>query len=167
MNIQSENLTDGTIQLIPLREQDFDALFSVASDPLIWEQHPNSNRYLKEEFLKFFQGAIESKGAFKIIDCKTQEPLGSSRYYDVDMQEKSVFIGYTFLRRDKWGGNYNARLKALMINHAFQFVNKTYFQIATTNMRSLRGTEKIGATIVGTQILEGIEHFVLEMQKEN
>src|SRR4029077_16908153 len=41
-------LTGKLVQLRPLRPQDFDALFSSASDPKIWEQHPDSDRYQRE-----------------------------------------------------------------------------------------------------------------------
>ena len=69
MNIQTI-LENDFVQLIPLEESDFESLYSVASDPEIWEQHPNKDRYKREIFQNFFQGAIESKGAFKIIDKK-------------------------------------------------------------------------------------------------
>jgi hypothetical protein len=34
----------------------------------VWEQHPNKDRYQREVFENFFKGAIESKGAFKIVE---------------------------------------------------------------------------------------------------
>jgi RimJ/RimL family protein N-acetyltransferase len=51
--LQSEQLL-----LRPLTVEDFDALFKVASDPLIWEQHPNSDRYKRDVFEKFFSDAL-------------------------------------------------------------------------------------------------------------
>ncbi|MBY0458018.1 MAG: GNAT family N-acetyltransferase, partial [Gemmataceae bacterium] len=51
------------LELRPLRPDDFDALFAVASDPLIWEQHPEPDRYREEVVRGFFQGAVESGGA--------------------------------------------------------------------------------------------------------
>ena len=63
------------IELRPLRQQDFDALFSAASDPKIWEQHPESDRYQREVFQRFFDGAFESKGAFAIIERNRAESL--------------------------------------------------------------------------------------------
>ena len=38
-------LVEELLDLRPLRANDFDVLFRVASDPLIWEQHPESDRY--------------------------------------------------------------------------------------------------------------------------
>jgi len=51
------------IDLRPLRSDDCDALFDAASDPLIWEQHPERDRYKREVFQTFFDGAIASKGS--------------------------------------------------------------------------------------------------------
>ncbi|MBC7861832.1 MAG: N-acetyltransferase, partial [Bacteroidia bacterium] len=52
------------IKIQPLSVEDFEKLYKVASDPLIWEQHPNKDRYKRDVFETFFKGAIESKGAF-------------------------------------------------------------------------------------------------------
>jgi RimJ/RimL family protein N-acetyltransferase len=96
---QPRHLENELIKLVPLNENDFEELYAVASDKLIWEQHPNKLRYQKEVFQNFFEGAIESKGAFFVRDAKTNEPIGSSRFYDYNENEKSVLIGYTFIGR--------------------------------------------------------------------
>jgi RimJ/RimL family protein N-acetyltransferase len=41
------------VRLVPLRESDFERLYQVASDPLVWEQHPNKNRFQKDIFRNF------------------------------------------------------------------------------------------------------------------
>jgi len=56
-------LENAYVKLEPLAAGDFEALYAVASDPLIWEQHPNKNRYQREAFATYFKGAIESRGA--------------------------------------------------------------------------------------------------------
>src|SRR5437016_4138274 len=116
-------LTGDLIELRPLREFDFEALYEAASDPLIWEMHPHSDRYKREVFQQYFDSAIESHGAFLIIDRKTNEVIGSSRYLDYDPVGRIVEIGWTFLARAYWGGVYNRELKKLMTDHAFQWVD--------------------------------------------
>jgi len=133
------------IDVRPLRPEDFEALFSAASDPLIWEQHPESDRYTREVFQKFFDGAIESKGAVAVIDRKSGRVIGTSRYYNFNPAEQEVEIGFTFLERAYWGGTYNAELKSLMLNHAFQFVNRVAFVVGEGNLRSQKALHKIGA----------------------
>jgi N-acetyltransferase len=133
------------IELRPLKPEDFDALFRAASDPLIWEQHPENTRYKKEVFQTYFDGGIESGGAFVVIDRKTGKIIGSSRYCDLKAEESQVEVGYTFLERAYWGGEYNREMKRLMLDHAFQFVERVVFVVGGTNWRSQKALEKIGA----------------------
>lgn len=136
------------VKIRPLQEDEFEALYAVASDPLIWEQHPNKDRYKREVFENYFKGALESKGAFMVLDAQTGSPIGSSRYYELDEESSSVAIGYTFLARNHWGGKYNPALKALMLNHAFQYVNNVIFHIGADNIRSQKAMEKLGGVKV-------------------
>lgn len=139
------------LELQPLVPGDFDALFAVASDPLIWEQHPQSDRYKAEVFREFFRGALESGGAFKILDREGGEIIGSSRYHGFSPGRSEIEIGWTFLARAYWGGRYNAELKQLMLAHAFRFVERVVFLVGPDNRRSRRALEKIGAVETGTR----------------
>ena len=144
MNIQA-TLENENVKLVPLNPNDFEELFSVASDPKIWEQHPNKDRYQREVFEKFFQGAMESKGAFKIMDKSSNEVAGSTRFYDYNPKENSIFIGYTFYATKFWGSKLNPQVKKLMLDYIFQFVNKVYFHVGKDNIRSQKAMEKLGA----------------------
>ena len=141
---QSE-LENDLVRIIPLKESDFERLFQVASDPLIWEQHPHKNRYEKAEFIGYFEGAIDSKTAFLTLDKQSNEIIGCTRYYDFDPENSSIMIGYTFLARNYWGGKYNQASKKLLLDHAFQYVEKVGFQIAEKNLRSQKAVLKLGA----------------------
>ncbi len=143
-DIQPTQLQNQLIKLAPLKETDFDELFLVAKDKLLWEQHPNKLRYQKLVFQNFFDGAIQSKGAFFIREATTNEPMGSSRFYDYNSSSNSILIGYTFIARKFWGKGYNKALKKLMIEYAFKFVDIIYFHIGATNLRSQKAMEKIG-----------------------
>jgi N-acetyltransferase len=144
------NLKGELIELCPLTPEDWDDLFVIASDPLIWEQHPESDRYKEDVFKIFFSEALESGGAFVIIDKKSQQIIGSTRFYGYDPEKSEIEIGWTFLARKYWGGRYNRELKQLMLDHAFQFVESVVFYVGENNIRSQKATEKIGATKVGT-----------------
>lgn len=137
-------------KIVPLQEDDFERLYEVASDPLIWEQHPNKDRYQREVFKNFFKGAMESKGAFLVLEQATGKVIGSSRYYELDRENSSVAVGYTFIGRNYWGNGYNKALKSLMFDYAFQFVNKIILHIGETNFRSQKATEKLGAKKIDT-----------------
>jgi RimJ/RimL family protein N-acetyltransferase len=148
LNWQPQHLQNELIALFPLKEEDFEDLYVVASDPLVWEQHPNKLRYQREVFQNFFEGALLSQGAFLIRDKATKEIVGCSRFYDYNEKEKSVLIGYTFIGRQFWGNDYNKALKKLMLEYAFLFVDKVYFHIGAGNIRSQKAIAKIGAVKV-------------------
>ena len=143
------HLVGDLLELRPLRPEDWEGLFLVASDPLIWEQHPAYDRYQEDVFREFFQGALESGGAFVAIDRRTQEIIGSSRYFAYDPEKREIEIGWTFLARSHWGGKYNGEMKRLMLGHAFQFVDSVVFVVGSTNFRSQRAVEKIGGVRTG------------------
>jgi len=136
------------VRIEPLQDGDFDLLFQIASDPKVWEQHPNNDRYKKEVFQNFFQGAMESKGAFKIFDKRTNEWAGSSRYYDFDAAENSICIGYTFYGTKFWGTKLNPMVKQLMLNYIFQYVDKVKLHVGSTNFRSQMAVQRLGAVKV-------------------
>ena len=152
------------IELRPLRADDFEALFRVASDPLIWEQHPERTRYQEATFRTFFQNALDSGGALIAIDRATGEIIGSSRYHGYDPAQRVVEIGWTFLARACWGGRYNGEMKRLMLEHAFPWVARVIFVIGPENRRSQRAVEKIGGVRAGGMTdPQGRERVVYEV----
>ena len=139
------------LELRPLRAEDFDDLFAVAADPLIWEQHPAKDRYQEEQFRVFFREALESGGALVAIDTKDGRVIGSSRFHGYDGDKSEVEIGWTFLARSHWGGRYNGEMKQLMLQHAFRFVDRVVFLVGLHNRRSQRAVEKLGGVRVGSR----------------
>ena len=165
-------LENELISIQPLILEDFETLYNIASDPLIWEQHPNKDRYKREVFETFFKGAIESEAAFLVFDKQTGIVIGSSRYYDLDAANNSVAIGYTFLAKSHWGGSYNNALKTLMLNHAFRFVDSVKLHIGACNIRSQKATEKLGAKKIAEIEMEYYGeptklNFVYQIDKES
>jgi len=144
------SLVGELLALHPLRADDFDALFRVAADPLIWEQHPEPTRYEEAVFRKFFDEALASGGALVAIDRADGRIIGSSRYHGYDAERGVVEIGWSFLARAYWGGRYNGEMKRLMLEHAFQSVRRVIFVIGPENRRSQRAVEKIGGVQAGT-----------------
>src|SRR3989442_1139437 len=144
------NLKGELIELRPLAPEDWNELFAVASDPLIWQQHPESDRYKENVFKIFFREAMECGGAFVIIDTKNQQIIGSTRFYGYDPERSEIEIGWTFLARKYWGGRYNRELKRLLLNHGFKFVQSVVFFVGQDNLRSQKAMEKIGAIKLGT-----------------
>ena len=140
-------LTGEHVIVRPVQASDWEGLFAAASDPEIWEQHPESDRYLEPVFRKYFDGALASGSAFTFVDQASGEIIGSSRYWGYDSEKSEIEIGWTFLARGYWGGAYNAEIKQLMLGHALKFVDTVVFWIGADNLRSRRATEKIGGKL--------------------
>jgi RimJ/RimL family protein N-acetyltransferase len=138
------------IELRPLAPDDWEELFVAASDSLIWEQHPERDRYKEDVFRGFFKEALASGGAFVVIDARTQQIVGSTRFFGYDREKSEIEIGWTFLVRKYWGGRYNREMKALLLDHTFNFVETVVFLVGERNFRSQKAMEKIGAIKVGT-----------------
>jgi RimJ/RimL family protein N-acetyltransferase len=139
------------VELRPLCAEDYDGLYAVAADPLIWEQHPVRNRHEEATFRAFFHEALASGGALLAVDVNSQRIIGSSRFHGYDKERSEVEIGWTFLARSHWGGSYNAEMKQLMLRHAFRFVSCVVFLVGLQNIRSQRAVERIGGVRVGTR----------------
>jgi RimJ/RimL family protein N-acetyltransferase len=131
----------------PLQADDWDALFAVASDPLIWAGHPDRDRYTEPVFREFFREAIESRGALVVLNHATGRIIGSSRYVWHGPPQNELEIGWTFLACDYWGGPYNTELKRLMLDHAFRFVDRVIFIVGIDNIRSRKAMLKIGGVL--------------------
>jgi RimJ/RimL family protein N-acetyltransferase len=158
-------LTGDLLELRPLVPEDYPALYSVAADPLLWEQHPNRDRYQEAVFQEFFREALDSGGALVATDRKDGRVIGSSRFHGYDEAADEVEIGWTFLARSHWGGAYNGEMKRLMLGHAFRFVRRVVFLVGPRNIRSQRALEKIGAARTGTRLnARGHEAVVFQVE---
>lgn len=143
--------------LRPLRAEDWEALFAVASDPLIWEQHPAHDRWQRTVFRAFFDDALAQGGALAVIDKADGEIIGSSRYQGLEPGNGgSVEIGWTFLARSHWGGAYNLELKRLMVSHALVSIAECRFAVGEENWRSRKAMEKIGGQLSSREDLRGM-----------
>jgi RimJ/RimL family protein N-acetyltransferase len=148
-------LRGALLELRPLRVGDYDALYCVAADPLIWVHHPVPDRFQEETFKDFFDEQLASGGALVAIDTRTSAVIGMSRFHGYDEERNEIEIGWTFLARSHWGGVYNRELKRLMLNHAFRFVRTVVFLVDPRNLRSQRAVEKIGGIPAGSRLDAG------------
>jgi N-acetyltransferase len=148
MDLQPE-LRGELVVLRPLREEDWEALYAAASDPLIWAQHPARDRWMQDKFRVYFEEALARDGgrggAFVVLDATTGAVIGSTRFHGYNPQRSEVEIGWTFLTRAYWGGRHNAEMKRLLLDHALQFVERVLFFVGADNLRSQKAMERIGA----------------------
>ena len=141
--------------LRPLRPDDWDALWRIASDRQLWAVHPSHDRWQEPVFREFFADAVAKGGALAIIDKASGQTVGSSRFQDYDPRNGgSVEIGWTFLARRLWGSGLNAELKRLMLEHAFRFVGRVNFKVGADNVISRKAMTKIGGRLTGERWTE-------------
>ncbi|MBL0925146.1 MAG: GNAT family N-acetyltransferase [Sphingomonadaceae bacterium] len=140
-------LTGKKVLLRPLQDIDFKELYAVASDPEIWAMHPYRDRYKRDVFEQFFAEAMESKGAFAIIDLAANKIIGSTRFANYMPVTNEIEIGWTFFATSHWRGGYNRDAKALMLSHIFPHVDTVVFQIGAGNLRSRTAVERLGAKL--------------------
>lgn len=157
------------IRLRPLVEGDWDGLFAVAADPLIWALHPSSDRWQEPVFRTYFEAGLESGGCLTVENLETGELIGSSRYSRSYSNDGEIEIGSTFLARACWGGPINAELKRLMVAHALEHFDAVIFLVGEDNLRSRRALEKIGASArsekrLFEQMGRPVAHLVYEIR---
>jgi N-acetyltransferase len=166
------HLVGELIELRPMRPEDWENLYAVAADPLIWEVHPARDRYKEERFREYFQEGLQSGGALVAMDRKICKIIGASRYYWYGPARSELEIGWTFLARSHWGGVYNAEMKRLMLDYAFQFVDRVIFLVGIDNIRSQKAMKKIGGILTERRVqrtLHGVtsEFVIFEIRKPN
>ena len=143
--LEKKKLAGKLVELVPMVKDDFEWVYLAASDPEIWEQHPDALRYTPLGFTKFFRKLLATDIPYLVIDQQTRQIIGATSFYAFDSSSNTVAIGYTFLTKDYWGGLYNREVKSLLLNHAFQKVDRVFFHVGKNNTRSKRALEKIGA----------------------
>jgi RimJ/RimL family protein N-acetyltransferase len=153
------------VTLRPLQAEDFDALYAVARDPRIWEQHPAHDRWQHDVFRRFVDDALASRGAFVVVDRASGAIVGSTRYFGHDPLAREIEIGWTFLARSHWGGRHNAEMKRLMLAHAFTFVDTVVFHVGRDNVRSRKAVERLGGVVRGSVVRAGADHVVYALTR--
>ena len=140
------NLETNAFSLEQTTSLDFDLLYEIASNPVVWEQHPEKDRWKRPVFSAFFQRAMENDlGCFTIRDKSAGIVIGSTRFYSHDVAGEAVRLGYTFLCPKYWGSGANQEMKKVLLEHAFTIVEDVYFDIGKENFRSRKAVEKLGA----------------------
>ena len=161
------------LYLRPLTEADWDALYAVASDKLLWEKHPSHDRWQEPVFRAFFDDALAKGGALAIVDKASGAVIGSSRFQGYDPADGGeVEIGWSFLDRAYWGLGYNAEFKRLMLAHAFGFVERVLFRVGADNVISRKAMANIGGRLTDVTWVEEragrlVEHVLFEITRES
>ena len=127
-------------------KDDFESLYAIAADPLVWAQHPERDRWQRGKFALFFDaGLLNSLGCYSILEKSSQCIVGSTRFYGLDAETASIRIGFTFLARSLWGTGANAEIKGALLALSFNYFDTVFFDIGPANSRSIAAVTKLGA----------------------
>lgn len=141
-------LTGALIAMRPYADADFEDLYAIASDPLIWEVHPAPERAERHHFKANIDDALADQGGLVAVERATGGIVGFSRYSQLFVDPGDIEIGWTFLSRHLWGGQYNRDMKRIMLTHALDSFSRVIFRVAANNGRSRRAMEKIGGELI-------------------
>ena len=144
------------VRLEPLAAAHAPALTRVGCDPRIWEFSRTllQNRADVDAYIARALGARDAGTAypFVTIDRASREEVGSTRFENMDLAERRVEIGWSWLTPSRWRGPLNTEAKYLMLCHAFEQWQcvRVEFKVLVTNQRSLTSIQRVGATVEGT-----------------
>jgi N-acetyltransferase len=159
-------LQGSKFRLRPLQASDLDAFIAVASDPLIWEEHPESDRAIPEKVKRFFAEALDSGGAL-VVTTTDGEVVGSSRFEQPDGADDRILIDHTFLARSCWSPADYTEVKGLIFDHAFTAFDTIELRVGVDNGRTRKALEDfLGAVYVGTISTPLGDHAVYELSRD-
>lgn len=137
--------------LVSLTHAHLPKLAQLAADPDIWQHLPISG-HLSDVFWDWAEETLRLKmignaHPFVVIDNRTQEIVGTTRFQDLQPEHYKMDIGWTWYARSVWGSKINTEAKSLMLHHAFEDcgVARIGFKVDENNKRSQRALEKLGA----------------------
>ena len=149
-------LENSRARLRPLEATDFAALKPVAFDAELWK-YTLTACHTPVELAAYLQQALQGRAKglrypFVIIDRLTGQLAGSTSYYNVDLNEQKLSIGYTWVGKDFQRSGLNRACKHLLLNHAFGSLGCERVELETDsrNWKSREAMARMGATEEGT-----------------
>ncbi|MCK1990492.1 GNAT family N-acetyltransferase [Lysinibacillus fusiformis] len=148
-------LENEIVKLKPLELNDLSGILEAASYPEIWS-HMSTTIEKMVDVNNFVENALlmrrnKTEFPFVIVDKKTGEIIGSTRFMDIDDTHQRVEIGTTWLTPAYWRTAINTHCKYLLLQYCFETLHLQRVQIKTDheNSQSQKAIERIGATKEG------------------
>ncbi|AIG29584.1 GNAT family N-acetyltransferase [Flavobacterium psychrophilum] len=149
-------LENDTVRLEPLQESHFANLFTESlQNPEIWK-YSSLPTIGAENFRKYIQLALNNREklteyAFVVLDKRTNEYAGSTRFYDMQLSNKTLQLGYTWYGKQFQGTGLNKHCKYLLLEFAFEKMNveRVEFRADNANETSKAAMKSIGCKVDG------------------
>ena len=148
-------LTSPDVRLEPLTPVHADALARVGLDPELWRWIPTPIGSV-DEMRAYVATALEEQQRgvslpFAIVDARSDEVIGSTRFGNIDVRNRRLEIGWTWLARSHQRTRANTAAKRLLLGHAFDALDANRVELKTDalNEKSRNAIARIGATQEG------------------
>ncbi|MEO8794763.1 MAG: GNAT family protein [Daejeonella sp.] len=149
-------LENEVAMLRPLQNRDFVHLKHFANElPDIWQYSREKvwGEYNLQEYISKAVKSREDKKEFPFIvfDNRKNEYAGSTRFYDIQFENKTLQLGYTWYGKEFQRTGLNKHCKFLMLQFAFEIfdMERVEFRADNNNLRSIEAMKKIGCKIEG------------------
>jgi RimJ/RimL family protein N-acetyltransferase len=156
MKIEPITLTGKIVRLEPLSENHIQDLALVGLEPEIWHFMRYGNIENTEGLTAWVKEllGLREQGTdlpFAVIYLASGRAIGSTRYLNIDMPNRSLEIGGTWYGLDYQGTQVNTECKYLLIQHAFEQLGcvRVWFKTDERNLRSQHALEKLGVVKEG------------------
>ena len=149
-------LEDEVVLLRPLQISDFENLLEISiNEPETWH-YSLIRANGKENLEKYIEIALQArdKGVefpFIVFDKKSGRYAGSTRFYDINLSNKTLQLGYTWYGKAFRGTGLNKHCKFLLLQFAFESleVERVEFRADNSNTRSIAAMKSIGCKVEG------------------
>jgi N-acetyltransferase len=146
-------LTGTRVALRPLERSDRDGLVRAAADGELWAMRVTSVPS-EETVDAWIERAIAGREAGTMLPYVTvvgDEIVGSTRFWKLDRQNRTVEIGHTWIAKSWQRSFVNTEAKLLMLAYAFDELglNRVQFMTHAHNERSRAAILRLGAVEEG------------------
>jgi RimJ/RimL family protein N-acetyltransferase len=121
-------------------------IWKYSSIPAIGEE--NLTNYIK---IALDNRTKQTEYPFVVFDKRTNEYAGSTRFYDIQLNHKTLQLGYTWYGKQFHGTGLNKHCKYLLLEFAFEKMNieRVEFRADNDNERSKAAMKSIGCKVDG------------------
>jgi len=156
MHVEPVTLEGRLVRLEPLTLAHLEPLCAVAFDERIWRWNPQPPISTPAAMQAYIELALaqQARGEsvpFATIERASGQAVGSTRFANIDVANRRVEIGYTWIT-PRWQRTYvNTEAKYLMFRHAFETWGCIRVELKTDslNERSRNAIRRVGATEEG------------------
>ncbi|PZF99430.1 bifunctional pyridoxamine 5'-phosphate oxidase family protein/GNAT family N-acetyltransferase [Micromonospora deserti] len=149
-------LRGGHVLLEPLDLAHADELYAATAEEEVWRYLTRPLPADSAAMRNVVEGALAERHRGERVPwvqrcAVTGAVVGTTSYYEVDPERRSVAIGHTFLGRPWWRTAINTEAKLLLLNRAFEELGavRVVWHTDIRNERSQRAIERLGATREG------------------